>query len=94
MEIVMNSFSRSKKELLKEQLDRMEPNEHIQIFEIIKKYTEQFTKTQNSILISTDQLNDECLSEIEKYIHFCMDQRKRMEEDMKTRKNYERLVHD
>ena len=90
----MNSFSRSKKELLKEQLDRMEPNEHIQVFEIIKNYTDQFTKTQNSILISTDQLNDKCLSEIEKYINFCMDQRKRMDEDMKTRKNYERLVHD
>ena len=90
----MNSFTRSKKESLKEQLDRMEANEHIQVFEIIKKYTEQFTKTQNSILISTDQLNDECLSEIEQYIHFCIDQRKRMEEDMKTRKNYERLVHD
>lgn len=90
----MNSFTRSKKELLKEQLDRMEANEHIQVFEIIKNYTDQFTKTQNSILISTDQLNDKCLSEIEKYINFCMDQRKRMEEDMKTRKNYERLVHD
>ena len=90
----MNSFSRSKKEWLKEQLDRMEPNEHTQVFEIIKKHTEQFTKTQSGILISTDQLNDECLSEIENYINFCMDQRKRMEEDMKTRKNYERLVHD
>ena len=90
----MNSFSRSKKEWLKDQLDRMEANEHAQVFEIIKKYTEQFTKTQNGILISTDQLNDECLTEIEKYINFCNDQRKRMEEDMKTRKNYERLVHD
>jgi hypothetical protein len=90
----MNSFSRSKKEWLKDQLDRMDPNEHAQVFEIIKKYTEQFTKTQNGILISTDQLNDDCLTEIEKYILFCIDQRKRMEEDMKTRKNYERLVHD
>ncbi len=72
----------------------MDPNEHAQVFEIIKKYTEQFTKTQNGILISTDQLNDDCLTEIEKYILFCIDQRKRMEEDMKTRKNYERLVHD
>jgi hypothetical protein len=90
----MNKYSRSKKEWLKEQLDRMESNEHTQVFSIIKKYTDQFTKTQNGVLVSTDNLNDECLDEIEKYITFCNDQRKRMDEDMKTRKNYERLVHE
>jgi hypothetical protein len=90
----MNSHSRSKKEWMKEQLDRMESNEHNQVFSIIKRYTDQFTKTQNGVLVSTDNLNDECLEEIEKYITFCLDQRKRMDEDMKTRKTYERLVHD
>jgi hypothetical protein len=90
----MNSFPRSKKELLKEHLERMDANEHTQIFFIIKKYTNQFTKTENSVLISTDNLNDECLNEIEKYINFCLDQRKRMEEDLKTRKNYENLIRD
>lgn len=90
----MNKFSRSKKEWLKESLDRMDSNEHNQVFSIIKRYTEQFTKTQNGVLISSDNLSDECLEEIEKYVNFCLDQRKRMEDDMKTRKNYERLVHD
>jgi len=90
----MNSQSRSKKEWMKEHLDRMETNEHNQVFSIIKKYTDQFTKTQNGVLVSTDNLNDECLTEIEKYITFCLDQKKRMEDDMKTRKTYERLVHD
>jgi hypothetical protein len=72
----------------------MEANEHLQVFNIIKKYTNQFTKTNAGVLVSTDGLNDECLIEIEKYITFCLDQRKRMEDDMKARKNYERLVHD
>lgn len=90
----MNTTSRSKKEWLKDQLDRMDPNEHTQIFNVIKKYTDQFTKTQSGVLISTDQLNDECLIEIEKYITFRNDQKKQMEEDLKTRKNYERLVRD
>ena len=90
----MNSQSRSKKEWMKEQLDRMETNEHNQVFSIIKKYTDQFTKTQTGVLVSTDNLNDECLIEIDKYITFCLDQKKRMDEDMKTRKTYERLVHD
>ncbi len=88
----MNSLSRSKKEWLKEQLDKMDSNEHTQVYEIIKKYTDQFTKTQNGVLISSDNLNDQCLAEIERYITFCLDQRKRMEEDNKTRKNYERMV--
>jgi len=91
----MNTVSRSKKEWLKEQLDSMESNEHNQIFTIIKKYTDQFTKTQNGVLISTDNLSDECLSEIEKYIVFSLEQKKRMDEDQKVRKNYERLLtHD
>ena len=90
----MNNLARSKKEWLKEQLDRMEANEHTQVFRIIKKYTEQFTKTQNGVLVSTDNLSNDCLEEIEKYVTFCIDQRKRMDDDMKTRKNYERLVHD
>lgn len=91
----MNTFTRSKKEMLKDHLDHMDSNEHNQIFDIIKKYTDQFTKTQNGVLVSTDNLNDDCLTEIEKYISFCLDQKKRMDEDHKTRKNYERLMnHD
>lgn len=70
----------------------MDSNEHTQVYEIIKKYTDQFTKTQNGVLISSDNLNEECLLEIERYITFCLDQRKRMDEDNKTRKNYERMV--
>lgn len=91
----MNTITRSKKEWLKEQIDLMEENEHNQVFAIIKKYTDQFTKTQNGVLISTDNLSDECLTEIEKYVLFCVDQKKRMDEDQKVRKTYERLLtHD
>jgi len=72
----------------------MDANEHLQVFYIIKKYNETFTRTQNGILISTDNLNDECLEEIDKYVTFSMDQRTRMEADMKTRKTYERMLHD
>lgn len=88
----MNSVSRSKKEWLKETLDKMDASEHGQVYSIVKKYTDQVTKTQNGVLISADSLCDECLLEIEKYIHFSLDQKKRMEEDMKTRKTYERMI--
>jgi hypothetical protein len=88
----MNTVHRTKKEWLKEQLDMMESDEHNQVFAIIRKHTDQFTKTQSGVLISTDNLNNECLSEIEKYILFCLDQKKRMDEDQKLRKTYERLI--
>jgi hypothetical protein len=87
-------MNRSKKEWLKEQLDKMDVSEHSQVYSIVKKYTNQVTKTQNGILVSTDVLSNECLAEIEKYVTFCLDQRKRMDDDLKTRKTYERMVHD
>ena len=90
----MNTQPRSKKEWMKEQIDRMDENEHTQLYSIVRKYTDQLTKTQNGVLISTDGLNDECLTEIEQYIHFSIDQRARMDEDMKTRKSYERMIHE
>jgi hypothetical protein len=88
----MNTLTRTKNEWLKDQLDRMESNEHNQIFKIIRKYTDDYTTTQTGVLVSTNNLNNDCLNEIEQYIQFSIDQKKRMEDDLKTRKNYERLV--
>jgi hypothetical protein len=88
----MSSYSRSKRESIKESIDKLEANEHSQIFFIIKKFTSNYTRTQSEVLVSSDTLSDECMKEIESYIHFCIDQKKRMEEDTKTRKGYERLM--
>ena len=88
----MNTIARSKKEWMKEQLDSMDVHEHAQVLSIIRKYTDQSTKTQNGLLISTDTLPDECLNEINNYINFLLDQRTRMNEDSKVRKSYERMI--
>jgi len=80
------------KETLKDQLDKLEENEHRQIFDIVKKYTQEFTKTEKGVLVSTNALTDECLTEIQKYVTFCVDQKKRMDDDQKTRKTYERMI--
>jgi hypothetical protein len=87
-------MNKQKKEWMKDQLDLMDSNQHTQIFNIIKKYTNTFTKTQSGILVSTDTLSSECLEEISNYINFSIDQKKRIEEDTKTRKTYERLISD
>ena len=72
-------MKRSQKEKLKEHLDKLDAQEHGQIFDIIKRYTDNFTKTQNGVLFSSDVLSDECLLEIEKRVAYYMDQRKTMD---------------
>lgn len=69
-------MKRSQKEKLKEHLDKLDAQEHGQIFDIIKRYTDNFTKTQNGVLVSSDVLSDECLLEIEKRVAYYLDQRK------------------
>jgi hypothetical protein len=86
--------SRNDKEWMKDQLDKLDSNEHFQVFDIVKRYTAEFTKTQSGILVSTASLSDVCLEEIRRYINFCLDQKKRMDDDMKTRKTYERMLQD
>lgn len=87
--------SRSKLESLKEKIDKLDANEHRQIHNIIRQFNTgqiQTTKTQQGILITANTLDEKTIDEIEKYVHFCMDQRKRMDSDMKTRKEYERMI--
>lgn len=87
--------SRSILESLKEKIDKLDSNEHKQIYNIINRLNKnqiQTTKTQQGILITADNLDQETVDEIQRYVHFCIDQRKRMDVDMKTRKEYERMV--
>ena len=69
---------RQQKEKLRDNLDRLDADEHAQVFTIIKKYTDSFTKTQHGVLISSDTLPDECLLEMEKMVAYYLDQRKTM----------------
>ena len=69
-------MKRLHKEKLKENLDKLDAEEHAQIFNIIKKYTDSFTKTQTGVLISSDNLSDECLVEMEQMVKYYLDQRK------------------
>lgn len=83
-------MNRARKEKVKEQLERLDQQEHGQIFSIIKRYTDNFTKTETGALVSSDTLPDECIIEMEKMVAFYLDQRKRMDADVLERKGYER----
>jgi len=79
-------MNRSRKEALKEQIEKLDPQEHAQIFAIVKKYTDTYTKTQNGVLVSSECLPDQCIKEMEKMVNFYLDQRKRMDTDAVNRK--------
>lgn len=83
-------MNRTRKEQLKERVEKLDADEHAQIFAVIKRYTQNFTKTHSGVLVSSDNLPDECMLEIEKMVTFYFDQRKRMESDANERKNYEK----
>jgi hypothetical protein len=72
-------MNRVRREKLKENLDRLDADEHAQIFEIVKRHTDSFTKTQNTVLVSSDVLTDECMMEMEKMVSYYLDQRRTME---------------
>jgi hypothetical protein len=72
-------MNRVRKEQLKEKIEKLDADEHAQIFEIIKRYTVAFTKTQTGVLVSSDTLSDECLLEIETLVAYYTDQRTRID---------------
>ncbi len=79
-------MNRQRKETLKEQIEKLDPQEHAQIFAIVKKYTDTYTKTQNGVLVSSEGLPDQCIKEMETMVNFYLDQRKRMDSDAASRK--------
>lgn len=72
-------MKRAQLEALKEKIEKLDPEEHAQIFAIIQRHTNNYTKTQTGVLVSSDFLPTACLNEIENAVKFYLDQRKMMD---------------
>lgn len=79
-------MNRAQLESLRERIDTLDPQEHAQLFEVIKRHTDKYTKTQTGALIASDLLSGACLQELDRLVSFYMDQRKQMESDTLERK--------
>lgn len=79
-------MNRSQLDRLRERMDLLDTQEHAQLFEVLKRYTDTYTKTQTGVLISSDRLPLECLQELDRMVSFYLDQRKQMEADTLERK--------
>lgn len=71
-------MNRSRKERLKEQLEKLDPEEHAQIFAVIQRYTQTYTRTQTGVLVSSETLPDECLLEVERMVAYFLEQKTRL----------------
>jgi hypothetical protein len=83
-------MNRSQLERLRDTIDALDTQEHAQLFDVIKRYTASYTKTQTGVLIASDALPLECLTELDRMVSFYADQRKRMETDTLQRKSFTR----
>ena len=85
-------MNRVQLEGLRERIDVLDPQEHAQLFEVLKRHTEKYTKTQTGVLVSSDNLPPACLQELDQLVSFYTDQRKQMESDTLERKALSRQV--
>lgn len=83
-------MSRLRKEKLREHLDALDVHEHAQIFEVIKRYTQEYTRTQSGVLVSSESLPPACITEMETLVTFYTEQRKRMDADERARKSLQK----
>ena len=72
-------MNRVRKERLKETLNKLDPEEHAQVFGIINRYTSDYTRTQTGVFVSSDVLPDQWIQEMETLVAYFLDQRKRMD---------------
>ena len=75
----MKYTSDNKKTLVKES-GYLSKDEHIEIFKIIKANTDQYTKNDNGIFINLSILDDKLFEKIYKFVNFCIDNRKTLDE--------------
>jgi len=80
-------MNRARKEKLRDQLDTLDIHEHAQVFDVIRRYTNEYTRTNTGALISSESLPDACIVEMETLVAFYLDQRKRMDADERARKS-------
>lgn len=76
-------MNRVRKERLKETLEKLDPQEHSEVFKILKRYTTEYTRTETGVLVSSDVLPDQCLQEMETLVAYFLDQRKRLDTDQR-----------
>lgn len=76
----MKFTANDKKDLVKE-IDNLSNDEHIEIFKIIKNFTDKYTKNDNGIFINISVLDNDTIEKIYKFVNFCKDNKEKLEKN-------------
>jgi len=79
------------KELHKKLTNLQEP-EHIEIFNIIRKYTDKYTVNAYGVHINMSKLSNEALSKLEQFIEFSINNKKKLDNDKEHRNSIMKII--
>ena len=68
-------------------ISKLSKNEHIEIFKIIKEYTNKFTINDNGVFINLTLLDDITIKKLTDFVIFCKDNGNRLTNDEEKIKN-------
>lgn len=86
------SVERIQHEQIKESIEKLNDIQQLEIYKIVRKYTDHITRTDSGVFVSMDTLSSECIHIICNYISFCNTQ-KRQEDDFESeKKRLERMM--
>ena len=81
-----------KMHFIRESIGKLDTNEHLEIFKIIKNYTDKYSENNNGIFINMSYLEDEALWKIHNFIEFCLENKIQLNDDQEERKNYKEIM--
>ena len=65
-------------EILRDKIVKLSVDEQCQIFDIFKKYNIKYTETKNNVLISSSNVTEVCIAEIQTLVSFFEEQNKKL----------------
>lgn len=71
--------NRYKKALL-DKINRLSNIEHEEIFKLMRQKNEPFTQNKNGVFFNLSLISDEIISEIEKFVEFCLKNKQELDE--------------
>lgn len=75
-------------------INDLDINEYMEIYEILKKYTNKITENSNGIFINLKDIRLEQIEQIELFISHCQKNKKKNSDYEKTIKKHEQLLYD
>jgi hypothetical protein len=73
---------------LRDNIEKLEKHQHLQIVKIIKKNKIEFTENRNGIFLNMKDLNKNAIGEITQYLKYIDIQQKHLDNDEKIKKTY------